>query len=73
MLADRDQPLELRLQVICRPRSHRVGVSHRGEVSEQALDALIDALEQIPTLAVRGEIGFEMELSVSAGPRERFP
>lgn len=72
VLADRDEPLELRLQVICRPRSHRVGLSHKGDASEDLLDALIDALEQIPTLPVRGEVGFEVELSVGVGPRERF-
>jgi hypothetical protein len=73
MLGDRDDPLELRLQVICRPRSHRVGLSHKGEVDEAVLDALIDALEQIPTLPVRGEVSFEMELSVATGPRAGFP
>jgi hypothetical protein len=72
VLADRDQPLELRLQVICRPRSHRVGLSHKGDASDDLLDTLIDALEQIPTLPVRGEISFELELSVGLGPRERF-
>lgn len=72
VLADRGEPLELRLQVICRPRSHRVGLSHKGDASEDLLDALIDALEQIPTLPVRGEVSFEMELSVGVGPRERF-
>jgi hypothetical protein len=72
VLADRDEPLELRLQVICRPRSHRVGLSHKGDVSEDLLDALIDALEQIPTLPVRGEVSFEVDLSVATGPRERF-
>lgn len=72
VLADRDEPLELRLQVICRPRSHRVGLSHKGNASDDLLDALIDALEQIPTLPVRGEVSFELELSVATGPRERF-
>jgi hypothetical protein len=71
VLADRDEPLELRLQVICRPRSHRVGLSHKGDASEGLLDALIDALEQVPTLPVRAEISFELELSLG-GPRERF-
>lgn len=72
VLADRDEPLELRLQVICRPRSHRVGLSHKGDASEDLLDALIDALEQIPTLPVRGEVSFELELSVAVGPAGRF-
>jgi hypothetical protein len=72
VLADRDAPLELRLQVICRPRSHRVGLSHKGDASDDLLDALIDALEQIPTLPVRAEVRFEVELSVATGPRERF-
>ncbi|HEX3766260.1 MAG TPA: DUF3480 domain-containing protein [Kofleriaceae bacterium] len=72
MLADRNEPLGLRLRVICRPRSHRVGMAHRGELSEDALDALIDALEQLPSPPVRGEVSFELELSVAAGPRERF-
>ncbi len=72
VLADRDEPLELRLQVICRPRSHRVGLSHKGDASDDLLDALIDALEQIPTLPVRAEISFELELLVGVGPRERF-
>jgi hypothetical protein len=71
VLADRDEPLELRLQVICRPRSHRVGLSHKGDATEDLLDALIDALEQIPTLPVRGEVRFEVELTVGVGPRER--
>lgn len=72
VVADRDQSLGLRLQVICRPRSHRVGVAHRGELSEAALDALIDALEQLPSPPVRGEVSFELELSVAAGPGDRF-
>jgi hypothetical protein len=72
VLADRDEPLELRLQVICRPRSHRIGLSHKGDASDDLLDALIDALEQIPTLPVRAEVSFELELSVGTGPRERF-
>jgi hypothetical protein len=72
VLPDRDEPLELRLQVICRPRSHRVGLSHKGDASEDLLDALIAALEEIPTLPVRGEVSFEVELSVASGPRERF-
>ncbi|HEX8108735.1 MAG TPA: hypothetical protein VF516_13465 [Kofleriaceae bacterium] len=72
VLADRDEHLELRLQVICRPRSHRVGLSHKGDASEDLLDALIDALEQVPTLPVRAEVSFEVELSVATGPRERF-
>ncbi len=72
LLADRDEPLELRLQVICRPRSHRVGLSHKGDASDDLLDALIDALEQIPTLPVRGEVSFELELSVAVGPAGRF-
>lgn len=71
VLADHDGQLELRLQVICRPRSHRVGLSHRGEVSEQTLDRLIDALEQVPALPVRAEVRFELELTMSAvGPRD---
>jgi hypothetical protein len=72
VVADRDEPLELRLQVICRPRSHRVGLSHKGDASDDLLDALLDALEQIPTLPVRGEVSFELELSVAVGPRARF-
>lgn len=72
VLADRDEPLELRLQVICRPRSHRVGLSHKGDASEELLDALIAALEQIPTLPVHAEVSFEVELSVAGGPRVRF-
>jgi hypothetical protein len=73
VLGDRDEPLALRLRVICRPRSHRVGLSHKGDASEATLDALIDALEQLPALPVRGEVSFELELSVAAGPRARFP
>jgi hypothetical protein len=72
VLGDRDEPLELRLQVICRPRSHRIGLSHKGDATDDLLDALIDALEQIPTLPVRAEVSFELELSVGTGPRERF-
>jgi hypothetical protein len=72
VLADRDEPLELRLQVICRPRSHRVGLSHKGDASEDLLDALIDALEQVPALPVRAEVSFELDLWVGGGPRERF-
>jgi hypothetical protein len=59
-------------RVLCRPRSHRVGLSHKGDASEELLDALIEALEQIPTLPVRAEVSFELELSVGTGPRERF-
>ena len=72
VVADRDEPLELRLQVICRPRSHRVGLSHKGDASDDLLDALIDALEQVPALPVRGEVSFELELAVAVGPRARF-
>lgn len=72
VLADRDEPLELRLQVICRPRSHRIGLAHKGDASDDLLDALIDALEQIPTLPVRAEVSFELELLVGVGPGERF-
>jgi hypothetical protein len=72
VLADRDEPLELRLQVVCRPRSHRVGLSHKGDAPDDLLDALIDALEQVPTLPVRTEVSFELELSVAVGPRARF-
>lgn len=71
VLAGHDSQLELRLQVICRPRSHRVGISHRGELADAALDALIDALEQLPSLRVRSEVSFELELTRSAGPRTR--
>jgi len=66
------EPLGLRLQVICRPRNHRVGLSHRGELSDAALDALIEALEQLASPPVRGEVSFELELLVAADPRERF-
>ena len=69
VLAGHDAQLELRLQVICRPRSHRVGVSHRGEITEATLDALIEALEQLPALRVKSEVTFEIELTMSAGPR----
>jgi hypothetical protein len=72
LLAGRDEPLELLLQVICRPRSHRIGLSHKGDASEALLDALIDALEQVPALPVRGEVSFELALSVAVGPRARF-
>ena len=71
VLARHDGQLELRLQVVCRPRSHRVGVSHRGELAEATLDALIDAFEQLPALRVKSEVTFEVELTMSAGPRER--
>jgi hypothetical protein len=74
VLADHDGELELRLEVICRPRSHRVGISHRGEVADETIDRLIDALEQLPSLAVRGEVSFETELTIAAaGPRTGFP
>lgn len=74
VLADHDGKLELRLKVICRPRNHRVGISHRGEVADETIDRLIDALEQVPSLAVRGEISFETELTIAAaGPRAGFP
>jgi len=73
VLAGHDGQLELRLQVVCRPRSHRVGVSHRGELAEGQLDALIDALEQLATPPVRGEISFELELTLpAAGPGAGF-
>jgi hypothetical protein len=72
VLAGHDGSLSLRLQVICRPRSHRVGLSHKGDVTEQTLDRLIDALEQLAPLPVRGEVGFELELILAPGPRD-FP
>jgi hypothetical protein len=72
VLGDRNAPLELWLEVVCRPRSHRVGLSHKGDASDDLLDALIDALEQIPTPLVRAEVSFELELSLGIGPRELF-
>lgn len=72
VLGDRDGPLELRLHVICRPRSHRVGLSHKGDVPDDLLDALIDALEQTPSPPVRAEVSFELELSLGVGPRAGF-
>jgi len=72
VLAGHDGALALRLQVICRPRSHRVGMSHKGDATEQLLDRLIDALEQLAPLPVRGEVSFELELTLAAGPRD-FP
>jgi len=70
VLAGHDGQLELRLQIICRLRSHRVGLSHRGELAEATLDALIEAIEQLPSLRVSNEVSFEVELTMSAGPRE---
>lgn len=69
VLGDHDGQLELRLQVVCRPRSHRIGVSHRGELDEARLDALIDALELLPPMPVASEVTFEVDLVLAAGPR----
>jgi len=70
VLVAHDGQLELRLQIICRPRSHRVGLSHRGELAEARIDALIDAIERLPSLRVSSEVSFELELTMSAGPRD---
>ena len=69
LLAGHDGPLALRLQVICEPQGHRIGLSHKGDIADEALDRLIDALEQLAPLPVRGEVSFEIELLVADGPR----
>jgi hypothetical protein len=70
VLGGHDGQLELRLQLICRPRSHRAGLSHRGDLPEATIDKLIEAVEQLPSLRVQSEVSFEVELTLSAGPRD---
>jgi hypothetical protein len=72
LLAGQRGPLALRLQVICEPQGHRIGLSHKGDIADEALDRLIDALEQLAPPPVRGEVSFEIELSLADGPRD-FP
>lgn len=69
LLAGHGGPLALRLQVICEPQGHRIGLSHKGDIADEALDRLIDALEQLAPLPVRGEVSFEIELLLADGPR----
>ena len=51
---------------------HLAEGSHEADAQRRDLQLRSDALEQIPTLPVRGEVRFEVELLVATGPRERF-
>jgi hypothetical protein len=67
VLGDRGGQLALRLQVTCTAQGHQLVLARQGEASDQTLQALVDALQAVPTLPLGfGEVRFELDLMVAA-------
>jgi hypothetical protein len=67
VLGDHEGQLDVLVRASCTPEGHQFGLSRRGEASDETLQALVDALEEIARLPVReGEVSFEIQLTVSA-------
>jgi hypothetical protein len=74
VLADHDGRLDLLVRASCTPHGHQFGLSRRGQASDETLQALVDALEQIARLPVRdGEVSFEVQLTVAAAGSRDAP
>jgi hypothetical protein len=68
---DRDDAAELLIRMRCTPEGHDVDLASRGDVSQPVMQALFDAVTQLPKLPVQeGEVSFEIELTVSRGATE---
>jgi hypothetical protein len=67
VLGDHPGRLDLLVRASCTPQGHQIGLSRRGEASDEILQALVDAFDDIARLPVReGEVSFELQLTVAA-------
>jgi hypothetical protein len=74
VLGDHEGQLDLLVRASCTPHGHQFGLSRRGQASDETLQALVDALEQIARLPVRdGEVSFELQLTVAAAGSRDAP
>jgi hypothetical protein len=63
VLGGRDDEAELLLRLRCTPEGHGIHLSGRGEVPQEIMQAVFEAIRQLPGLPIRdGEVSFEIEL-----------
>jgi hypothetical protein len=73
-LGDCHDELAIVMRLECTPQGHGVQLSGRGDAPPEMIDALFEAIKQLPSLPVReGEVVFEVALTISAGPRAPSP
>ena len=65
VLGDRGEAAELLLRLQCTPEGHGIQLSGRGEVPQEVMQAVFEAVRQLPGLPIQGgEVRFEIELEV---------
>lgn len=63
VLGDREDEAELLLRLRCTPEGHGIQLSGRGEVPQEVMQAVFEAIRQLPGLPIQGgEVSFEIEL-----------
>ncbi len=74
VLGDRGGEAELLLRLRCTPDGHSVHLSGRGEVPQEVMQEVWEAIGQLPGLPIQGgEVSFEIDLEIDLENRTLTP